>query len=246
MGPPVLPFLESSGEQDDSLKPRLDWVREEIAFEGLYHEFQRYAVREPLDWEQGAFLMAQLEYPKLNVQPYRDVLDQLAREFTGKWNLESITPVEAARHLASFLFKDKGFSGNREQYYEPDNSFVNRVIDRRQGIPITLSAVYVFVGNRLGLPLVGVGMPGHFLVGIEGMAPPLFVDGFNGGALLQEQDCRKFIASTGLEFHPQYLERSSTRAILTRMLRNLLNIYEEADQLNLSRRTKTLLNTLGE
>jgi regulator of sirC expression with transglutaminase-like and TPR domain len=246
MGPPVLPALKKAFDQDQTLKARLNWVFDEIHFGQLRQRFQAFSEATPVDWEQGAFLIAQLAYPHLNVPDYQEKLDQLAQEFGAEWKLEALPPQDAARHLADFLFKTKGFSGNREQYYEPDNSFVNRVIDRRVGIPITLSAILVFVGNRLELPLVGVGMPGHFLVRIQGTAPPLFLDGFNRGAVLREEHCRQFIASTGLKVDPRYLEASPPLIILARMLRNLLGIYKEAQQIEPARRIEILLDSLEE
>lgn len=243
MGRPILPLLETAQTEHPSLVPRLGWVIEEILFPQLHETFRQGILQSSLDWEKGAFLIAQLGYPTLNSQPYQHTLDQFAEEFRSQWNLELISAEEAARHLAMFLFKDKGFSGNQERYYDPDNSFMNRVMDRRQGIPITLSALYVFVGNRLGLPVSGVGMPGHFLIRIEGVNPPLFVDAFNGGAFLKEQDCRQFIEAAGLDFHPHYLEKSSTPVILSRMLRNLLGIYEETRQETMIRRVKALLDS---
>jgi regulator of sirC expression with transglutaminase-like and TPR domain len=246
MGPSVLPALKKALEQDQTLKARLNWVFDEIHFGQLFQRFQVFSKAPPVDWEQGAFLIAQLAYPELYVQDYREKLDQLAQEFGTQWKLEALTSQETAMHLAEFLFKTEGFSGNRERYYEPDNSFVNRVIDRRVGIPITLSAILVFVGNRLELPLAGVGMPGHFLVRIQGTAPPLFLDGFNGGAMLKEEHCRQFIASAGLEFHQHYLEASPPQAILARMLRNLLGIYKETQQIDPARRAEILLQILEE
>jgi regulator of sirC expression with transglutaminase-like and TPR domain len=104
----------------------------------------------------------------------------------------------------------------------------------------------VFVGNRLGLPLAGVGMPGHFLVKIEGETPPQFVDCFNGGAFLSEQDCEQFITASGLDYDPQFLEKSPTRLILARMLRNLLSNYEREQQNPMTERIQALLQILGE
>lgn len=244
MGPPVLPFLETAQAEHQPLSPLLNWVVEEIHFPKLLDTFQQGILQASLDWEQGAFLISQLRDPTLNISHYRTLLDQLAQEFRTKWNIESISAKEAAQHLAMFLFKDKGYSGNQEHYYDPDNSFMHLVLERRQGIPITLSALYVFVGKRVGLPVVGVGMPGHFVVRIEGVTPPLFVDTFNGGAFLKEYDCRKFIEAAGLEFHPHYLERTATPAILSRMLRNLLGVYEETRQETMVRRVKALLTGL--
>ncbi len=246
LGADVLPFLDQAGAGDALLEPRLASIKEEIRFSQLLNEFQKFVSQSARqnDWEQGTFLIAKLAYPNLDIPHYRACLDNLAEEFRTKWLATESPSGKAARLLSNFLFKDKGFSGNREEYYEPDNSYLNRVIDTRQGIPISLSALYVFVGKRLGLPLAGVGMPGHFLVKLEGETPAHFVDCFNGGTILREQDCEQYITASGFAYDKQLLEKSSTPTMLTRMLRNLLSIYEQESEELMARRVQALLESL--
>ncbi|MEX0829884.1 MAG: transglutaminase-like domain-containing protein [Nitrospirales bacterium] len=246
LGPNVLPFLEQAGNDDAMLQPRVAYIKAEIRFGQLKDEFQQYVSKSARqeDWEQGAFLIAKLAYPNLEIPHYVECLDRLAEEFRTKWLATEVPSGKAARLLSNFLFKDKGFSGNREEYYDPDNSYLNRVMDTRQGIPISLSALYVFVGKRLRLPVVGVGMPGHFLVKLEGETPAQFVDCFNGGTILREQDCEQFMTASGLAFNKQLLEKSSTPTILARMLRNLLSIYEQESEEPMARRVRAFLELL--
>ncbi len=246
LGSDVLPFLEQTVTEDATLQPRVAYIKEEIHFGQLKDEFQRFVSQSARqeDWEQGAFLIAKLAYPDLSIPHYVECLDHLADEFRTKWHATDSPSEKVARLLSTFLFKDKGFSGNRTQYYDADNSYLNRVIETRQGIPISLSALYVFVGKRLGLPVVGVGMPGHFLVKLEGETPPQFVDCFNGGTMLCEKDCEQFITASGLDYHPQLLEKSSTPTILARMLRNILSIYEREHEDRRARRVQALLELL--
>jgi regulator of sirC expression with transglutaminase-like and TPR domain len=230
------------------LESRVSFVKDEIRFGLLKEEFTTFVTHcsRKLDWEKGAFLIARVAYPDIQISHYEDCLNNLAEEFRKKWHSENPPPGKAARLLSPFLFKDKGFSGNRIHYHDPDNSYLHRVIESRQGIPISLSAIYVFVGNRLGLPLAGVGMPGHFLVKIEGEPSPQYVDCFNGGAFLSEQDCKQFITASGLDFYPQFLEKSPTRLILARMLRNLLGVYEREPKNPITERIQTLLQVVEE
>ncbi len=246
LGTPVLPFLEQAGTEEALLQPRLDSIKEEIRFGQIKEEFQAFVSQNARqgDWEHGAFLIAKIAYPDLSIPHYAECLDQLAEEFRTKWHTAEASSGKAARLLSNFLFKDKGFSGNREEYYEPDNSFVNRVIETRQGIPISLSALFVFVGQRLNLPVVGVGMPGHFLVKLEGETPAQFVDCFNGGTILSEKDCEQFITASGMAYDPQFLEKSSTPSMLARMLRNLLSIYEQESHEHMTRRVRAFLELL--
>ncbi len=246
IGPSVLPFLSPAQHKHPHLEPRLAFVREEIQFCQLKEEFQGFVSRSgrQTDWEEGAFLIARLGYPELLPDPFIKQLDLLAEEFRQKWQAPETATGKAAKLLSAFLFKDKGFSGNQGQYYDPDNSYLHRVLETRQGIPITLSALYVFVGNRVGIPLAGVGMPGHFLVMLEGESPPQFVDCFNGGTILQKQDCEKFLAASGLAFQPKMLEKSTTRNILLRMLRNLLQVYQQDDHTSMTRRIEVLIEMI--
>ena len=183
LGLPALSHLKQARETHEDLETRIAYVCDEILFEQLHKDFQTFVGQcsRHRDWEQGALLIAKLGYPDLDLPHYVQCLDRLAEEFQEKWHSSESPPHKAAEFLKTFLFKDKGFSGNRIHYYDPDNSFLNRVLECRQGIPITLSAIYVLVGARLDLPLVGVGIPGHFLVKVEGSTPAQFVDCFNGG-----------------------------------------------------------------
>jgi regulator of sirC expression with transglutaminase-like and TPR domain len=128
------------------------------------------------------------------------------------------------------LFGEEGFRGNGVNYYDPRNSYLNEVLDRRLGIPITLSVVYVAVGRRAGLPLSGVGFPAHFLVAYEA-EPRLLVDPFNCGRLLSVDDCQRLLHESfgsSRRLEPAYLAAASARQILERLVTNLRVAYERA------------------
>ncbi len=175
-----------------------------------------------VDLGETALLFAAAEYPDLDLAHEVGLFDALGRAASrGATNGDS--PLGAANALSRFLFDDLGFSGNQQEYYDPRNSYVNEVLKRRLGIPITLSLVYMEVGRRIGVPMVGVGLPGHFLMR-HAEEPGLFVDAFHGGLLLSREECvQRFRDLT----HPdepwsdQYLAPIGKRDMLTRMLRNL-------------------------
>jgi regulator of sirC expression with transglutaminase-like and TPR domain len=131
--------------------------------------------------------------------------------------------------LAEFLAQDAGFRGNRSDYGDPRNSYLNEVLDRRLGLPISLSAIFLEIGRRLGLPVAGVGLPGHFIVRVGGPEGLLYLDPFNGGRRLSLADCQALVqSSTGLSraaFDPAWLEPNPSRAIVARMLNNLRGLY---------------------
>jgi len=185
---------------------------------------------EALDLAEAALLIAQEEQPELDISSYLHRLDELAAAVQA--NLPaSPTPIDIIHHLNVQLFRVTGLSGNEHVYYDPRNSFLNEVLDRKIGIPITLSVIYIEVGRRLGLPLVGVGFPGHFLVKYPGPDGDIVLDPFFGGtALTHEQLAQKLRSQYGDQNPfasqlPQLLAPTSKKDILTRMLRNLKQIY---------------------
>jgi len=182
-----------------------------------------------LDLETGALLVARYAYPALDVGLYRRRLDDMAMEVRDRLGRRA-SGEEAVKTLNRYLFTEQGFRGNTRNYYEAENSYLNRVIDRRTGIPISLSVVYLLIGQRLELPVFGIGMPGHFLVKFDSDRYKVFIDCFNAGALLTEKDCARFLMQAGYGFEERYLQRSNTAAVLNRMLKNLVSIYHKLDE----------------
>jgi regulator of sirC expression with transglutaminase-like and TPR domain len=184
---------------------------------------------------EGALLLAAEEYPTLDIPRYLGVFDALAED--GSRHIPARGgPEESAAALCRFLSILQQFRGNTEEYSDPRNSFLNEVLDRRLGIPISLAVVYIEVGRRLGLPVYGVGMPAHFLVGYESRHGPLFVDAFHGAVLTAEGCQRVFQEMTrgAALFHAEYLAPTPPRFILVRMLRNLKGIYLQRGDLDRS------------
>jgi regulator of sirC expression with transglutaminase-like and TPR domain len=185
------------------------------ATEGFVELMGRPEAEVPLD--RAALLIAAHAEPGLEVDRQLARLDALAEG----------CPTPTLDGLRRHLFVDLGFAGDRVRYHDPRNSFVHCVLDRRRGIPITLAVVTLSVGRRLGVPLDGVGMPGHFLLR-DRVDHDVFVDPFAGGAMLDREGCRRaFRAVQGNEvpFHEAYLEPVGPHAIVARMLANLRVVY---------------------
>src|SRR5215510_12513304 len=142
---------------------------------------------------EAALLMACEEYPQLEISPYLDRLDDIADVVRPKL-YPGISPLDTIETLNDVLFGIEGFRGNTENYNDPRNSFFNDVLERRVGIPITLSAVYLEVARRISFPIFGVGMPGHFLVKYGDRTQEFFLDPFNGGQILTREDCEQRFA----------------------------------------------------
>lgn len=183
-----------------------------------------------IDLAQAALLIARDEYPDLDLGPYLDRIDAMARTVRGRMRGGEGATSRIA-HLNRHLFDDLGFRGNVAEYDDPRNSYLNDVLDRRLGIPITLSIVYLAVGVRCGVPLAGVSFPGHFLVRYAGadLEEEILIDTFHRGALLTPEQCRRrLLESFGgrITFHPALLRRASHREILERTLNNLKTGFE--------------------
>jgi regulator of sirC expression with transglutaminase-like and TPR domain len=183
-----------------------------------------------LELDRAALLIAAEEYPNLEMGQYLDHLDGLAEAAKARDDARA-DPLVRMTRLNHLLFEEQGFHGNAENYYDARNSFLNDVLDRRAGIPITLSVVYLEVARRIGLKLYGVGMPGHFLVKYKDDEREIFVDPFHGGRLLTEDRCREMIAEMykgEMKFQPAFLHAVTGKQILFRILQNLKAIYARA------------------
>jgi len=186
-------------------------------------EFARYLARpeEEIRLDEAALLLARTEYPALDVSAQLARLDALAAR--AECNPRQ-SPHANIASLNRLLFEEENFAGNEEEYDDPRNSYLNDVLDRKMGIPITLSLVYQEVARRCGLPVVGVGFPGHFLAKYLAASGEILLDPYHRGAILSLQDCKeKLKAQFGeeAEFRPSFLVVVSTKQTLTRMLNNL-------------------------
>jgi regulator of sirC expression with transglutaminase-like and TPR domain len=180
---------------------------------------------------EAALLIAAEEYPRLDVELYLDRLDYFA-DLVRMQASDALKPTDLITALNATLFEHLGFHGNQDSYYDPRNSFLNEVIDRRTGIPITLTVVYIEVANRIGFPVKGVGLPYHFIAKHESEDGDLFIDPFNAGGLLGSAGCDELITRMSggkLELRPEHLEAVTNKQILTRILSNLLGVYSASD-----------------
>jgi regulator of sirC expression with transglutaminase-like and TPR domain len=183
---------------------------------------------EQIDLVRAALTIARTEYPDLDTEKYIAQVNELASKVASQVSAAD-DPNQTIATLNRVLFEEAGLRGNRGDYYDPRNSFLNQVLDRRLGIPITLSLLYMEVARRLGFLLFGVGMPGHFLLkhyDIEGHE--ILIDCFNGGTLLSPDDCQgrlDEIYSGQMSLRPEFLMAVSKRQMLTRILNNLKSVY---------------------
>ncbi|MFN0108883.1 MAG: SirB1 family protein [Blastocatellia bacterium] len=194
-----------------------------------------------LELDRAALLIAAEEYPRLDVEEYLSLMDELGEQARARDDAFA-DPLTRIMRLSHLLFDEFEFRGNAGNYYDARNSFLSDVLDRRIGIPITLSVVMIEVARRIGLRLFGVGMPGHFLVKYADNLPSnlpgnlddeqeIFADPFHGGRIVDEDRCRRMIEQMyegRMPFHPSFLHAVTKKQILTRMLQNLKGVYAQA------------------
>ncbi|MFO1435438.1 MAG: tetratricopeptide repeat protein [Gammaproteobacteria bacterium] len=190
---------------------------------------------EAVDLARSALEVARIQYPGVDIERYLRELDEIAEQIHGQ--LEPMASTEdTLRAINRHLFTELKFTGNSDEYYDPRNSYLNDVIERRLGIPITLSIVYLEIGWRLGLALEGVSFPGHFLVKLSVDSGEIVLDPYSGGISLGKEDLELRLlgvvqpSRTGGTFDlAQYLDAAPRKEILHRMLRNLKAIHMQSE-----------------
>jgi len=271
MGTELLPFLRHARERmplapgqsqghaltrdcrDHLLAQRLHAVIADLVHVDIEQQWVTLLTPSPqdVDLEIGAFLIAQAGDPHADMAPWRQCLDDMAAALT-----HLVAPSHNPRHNAlainEYLFQTLQFRGNTRDYYDPDNSFLHRVLARRVGIPISLSVLYLLLSQRLNVPVIGVGVPGHFLVRLQ--TEPLFIDCFNRGKLLTERDCAQVFRNSGVAFDHRHVvpcsplvargARGMHDRILARMLRNLIAICDNRHETVERQRWNRLLTLL--
>ncbi len=228
LGPEAVPhLLAARDEADEALRPLIDEAIHDVHFDRVRRAWSLVMGAPEVDLERGAFLIAFYRFPDLDIPAYRAKLDAWAEQ--ARPSVTQAKGVERAFALAAFMCDTLGFSGNDEHYYDPNNSYLNRVIDTRLGIPISLSVVYLLLGRRLGLPVYGVNMPAHFLVKHVDGRGEAYLDLFDGGNYVSKEACVRFLLKAGIKPRPVYFEAAEPRDILLRMADDLMRLLAPWD-----------------
>lgn len=197
-----------------------------------FKHFQQAIAAHPIDLARAALYLAEVEYPEIDIDIQIQRLDRMAATIADRLPT-SRYPMKVITTINDYLFTDLGYSGNQTDYYDPRNSYLNDLLDRRTGIPITLCVLYLEIAKRLDFPMVGIGMPGHFIIrpAIDDM--DLYVDPFHQGEILFTADCQTRLSQVygrPVELKPEMLAPVSTLQILYRMLTNLKMVYLRLEQ----------------
>ncbi len=199
---------------------------------------------EDLDVEEGAWLLAQTHYPDINIEAYRALLDSYAEDVRTRLDAKPSSQ-QTLSVLNHYVFEELGFRGNEDNYYDPENSYLNRVIDRRTGNPINLCLAYLLLGRRLHLPVVGIGLPGHFICRFQSSSAEMYVDPFNRGRLLTKADCVQYLLQGHYKVRDDYLAPVTPRRMLLRVCGNLHQIYLHLEKAEAATRLQRYLVALA-
>lgn len=242
----ALEFIPVLEEQSGVAAKRFNEIRELILRSTIKEQIRNLNRNSngDIDLEDGVFLLAKYRYNDLDSNPFIEQLNSLAAELKEK--LSSITDeTEIFRRVISFFVEEKGFNGNREDYYDDENHYINKVLDSKVGIPITISTIYLLVGKRINLPLNGIGLPGHFVMRFSFGNSHVYFDPFNSGKILSPSDCETIVKNLGFNFTEEYLQPVSNKQILERMLRNIILMLEKKQEKERIETIRQFIDTLN-
>ncbi|MEZ4698696.1 MAG: transglutaminase-like domain-containing protein [Rhodothermales bacterium] len=229
--PAVLGLRKAQCLARGDLRVHIGEVLHDLHFTDIRRRWRRLMESGTPDIEEGAILLALHRYPELDVEALKARLDAMADEIRP--SIEAAEGVGRAFVLSSYLCNELGFQGNNEHYGDPNNSYLNCVVESRRGIPVSLCTLFIILGRRLGIPIHGVNMPAHFLAKYEDERHEVFFDIFNGGNPILKEQCVQFLIKAGLTPKPRYFKAASGQTILIRMVCNLLALPREETRVRL-------------
>ena len=201
------------------------------------------AQKPAIDLERALLLLSRLENPRLDARPYVRALDGFARQLSPRW-VACADPVERVHTLAAYLGREIGFTGSTSDYHHPDNVYLHRAIERRQGMPLTLCAIYLFVARRLDVPAAIVPLPGHVMLRVYSGESATLLDPFHRGEVRSERECLEYLTQHGLAPQPSWFRDSDDSAMLLRHALNLRGSYLRRRRSREARRLDLLIQAL--
>ncbi len=230
MGTPVLPELKQQYEKQPlPVKLRMKDIMAQLKPVCLENKFRDLAPggdEGSIDLLEALFTVARVGYPHLEKEIYLEKFNNIVNDIeTRLERWETVDDHTAVETVNSVIFEKYEFRGNETNFYDPDNCFINRVLNRRLGSPLLLSCIVLLVARRLNLPYQPVAMPAHSIVAYSGKKRRIFIDPFHSGQILTRNDCIEFLNSAGFGFVEEYLAPVSNKRLLTRLIKNLLNCY---------------------
>ena len=248
LGEHAVPLLDQYKSESirDSERQSINEIIHNITYGSLLEDFSALVesgIQGRRSLEEALFVLARFGNPTLRASEYRNKLDDLARQIGSDI---AYTPSlnEKMRILLHFIFRELRFRGDSKNYHDPENAFLDRVIDRRKGLPIMLSIVVMGIARRLNLPFYGANMPIHFMLVYQTHNQNILIDPFDGGTIVTYDQCYYFLKKNGIEPRAEHLERAEASEILARCIRNLMHSYAKNNQEEKVKDLKELLMIL--
>ena len=234
-GEKAVPLLDEQKYKtnDDAERNRIDQIIHGITFDSLisdYSELLDSGIDSVEKLEFAVFTLARLENPTLRIHDYIKKLDRFADILKDRVH-HTITDEDRMNAVLDFIFTDLSFKGDTNDYHNPNNAFMNRVVDRRKGLPISLALIVIFIGYRLNEPFYGINLPIHFMLAYEGNKERILIDAFDSGKVVTYNQCYYFLKRNGVQPKPQYFNKAKNIAILARCIRNLIHAYSKRNNI---------------
>lgn len=248
LGEQAVPLLDQQKSQSKSDNERelINEIIQWITFGSLEEDFLdvlESGIKNLKQLEDAVFILARFENPTLREEEYKRKLDNFAGMIRDDLNYQ-IEQSKKMHILLNFVFDELGFRGSNVDYYNPDNSFLHRVIDRRQGLPISLGLIVLFLARRLDLPFAGVNMPIHFMLKYRGELEEVMIDPFDRGKTVTYNQCYFFLKQNGVEPKSEHFDSARPHEILARCIRNLIQSYSRLEKEDKVENLTNLLNTV--
>ncbi|MBN8568374.1 MAG: transglutaminase family protein [Ignavibacteria bacterium] len=254
LGNDALPALLMGLTNDNPLlNERIKNIIDEIYFTEVDAKFKELSEKKEGILEEAVFLIANYGYPEMDMKKYQSELDEMSTKLNlsiDKMKLNPLIPqddpLQIIKIINHFLFYQQGFKGNTENFYEPENTFFNDVMDRKKGIPISLSILYLLICKRLNLPTYGVNLPAHFIIKYVDERDEFYIDPYNNGIVISKSEAIKFLSRIGLtkeDFDSiSFLKIADDKDIIKRSLNNLVNIYTRSGDTQKTEQLKKIMS----
>lgn len=269
VGSVIIPYLEKEWHelQNSEHQIRVENIIHRIQFSELCEQFETWYKNPEHPLLEGVYLIAKYRFPDLILQQIINAIDKIKLDVWLEMHM-ALTPFEKVRIINYIFYKNYGFTGNIQHYHDPQNSYINQVLESKKGNPIMLAIIYMLIAQKLNIPIFGVNLPQHFVLAytedndhhhdlsalsskneitIKPQGKVLFyINAFNSGAVFSKSNLEQFLKQLQIEPKAQYFEPCSNLDIVKRVMRNLVSAYEKSGKNQKAKEIKHLLYLLGE